>query len=180
METLEFDRYIQGKELKIDDVKGMLLEKAISDALNEMGIQHRHNPFNNTYPCYQGKSPDIVIERLNILVECKNICKKEADNLSIAWLNKNIIDRPHNKGYRRKFVLFSYKPKPSKVHYLHKHGWRAYGLETQILTPKEMQKATGKLKQKLYWLKKEYYGDKLSKPKQQTKLKTNYFKEIVY
>jgi hypothetical protein len=179
MDALEFDRYIQNKQLNKNDIKGMLLERALSNALEDLGIKHKHNPFNNTYPCYQNKCPDVIIEKLKVVVECKNLNKKEVEHLSTDWLDRNIIDRPYNKGYERKFVVFSYRPRLSLILYLNRHGWRVYGLGTQILTPREMQKAKGKLKQRFYWLKKEHYGEKLSKPKEQARLKTNYLSEIV-
>ena len=170
MDTLEFERYIQGKQLNENDIKGMLLERPVSNALKALKIPHNHNPFNNTYPCYQNKSPDIVIEKLSVVIECKNLAKNEVDHLTRNWLDVNVINRQHNKGYERKRVLFSYKPRLSLVRYLNEHGWGVYGLGTQILTPKKEKKAVGKLKQKFYWLRKEYYADKLSKPKEQKRL----------
>jgi hypothetical protein len=179
-DRLAFDRYIQKKNLNKNEIKGMLLEKALSNALEVLEIRHNHNPFDITYPCYQNKSPDIIIEKLKIVIECKNLSKKQVDHLSKDWLDRNIIDRPYNKGYERMLVLFSYKPRLPLIRYLMEHCWKVYGLGTQILTPKEMQKAKGKLIRNFYWLRKEYYGNRLSKPKQQTRLKTNYLKEIAY
>lgn len=171
---LEVDRFIKGVQLSEDDFKGLLLEEALSDALKALQIPHKHNPFNNTYPCYQNKCPDIVIEKLKTVIECKNLNKKQVDHLTIGWLDRNIIDRPHNRGYERKLVLFSYKPRLTLIRYLKNHGWKVYGLGTQILTARQERKAIGKLIRNFYWLKKEYYGDKLLKPKQQTRLKSSY------
>ena len=64
MDKLELKRFVDGKHLNKNDVKGYLMEKAVSDALNSLKITHNHNPFNNTYPCYQNKRPDIVIKKL--------------------------------------------------------------------------------------------------------------------
>lgn len=180
MDTLEFERYIEGKQLSKNDVKGLLLERALSNALKALQIQPKHNPFNNTYPCYQNKSPDITIKKLDIVIECKNLSKKQVDHLTTGWLDRNVIDRPYNRGYERKLVLFSFKPRAPLIHHLNKHGWRVYGLGMQILTPKEERKATGKLVRNFYWLKREYYGDKLSKPKQQTRLRPNYPEEVTH
>jgi hypothetical protein len=174
MERLEIERDVEGKQLNQNDVKGMLMERAISDALNALKVPHKHNPFNNTYPCYQNKSPDIVIEKLGIVIECKNLSKKQVDHLTPKWLNDNVIDRSYNKGYGRKLALFSYKPRLPLVRYLRKHNWRAYGLGTQILTSKQERRAIGKLIRNFYWLRKECYGDKLKKPKQQTRLRRTY------
>lgn len=94
---LEIDRYIKGVKLNQNDIKGLLLEKAISNALTALNIPHEHNPFNNTYPCYQNKFPDITIKKLDIVIECKNLSKKQVDHLTTGWLDRNIIDRPYNR-----------------------------------------------------------------------------------
>lgn len=156
MAKLEFDRYVKGVQLSPNDIKGRLLEKALSDALKALNIPHKHNPFSNIYPCYQNKCPDIVIEKLKTVIECKNLSRKEVDHLTTNWLDENIIDRDFNKGFAHKIVLFSFKPRVSLVRYLNNHGWKAYGLGTQILTSREEQKAKGKLVRYVYWLKKEY------------------------
>lgn len=156
MARLEFDRYINGVQLNENDIKGLLLEKAISDTLKALQIPHKHNPFNNTYPCYQNKSPDITIEELDIVIECKNLSKKQVNHLTPNWLDKNIIDRPYNRGYKHKRVLFSYKPRVSLINHLNRHGWRVHGLGTQILTARQEREAIGKLKRSFYWLKKHY------------------------
>jgi hypothetical protein len=134
------------------------MEKAVSDVLYSLKIPHDHNPFDITYPFYQNKRPDIVVEKLKIVIECKNLSKKQVDHsLSQDWLDKNIVKRPYFAKYRRKVVLFSFKPLKLSVAYLHKHGWRIYSLGTQILTPEQQKKVIGKMKQKFFWLKKEYY-----------------------
>ena len=157
MAQLEFTRFAQGKRLSENDIKGVLLEKAMSDVLYLLKIPHSHNPFDNTYPCYQNKSPDIVVEKLNLVVECKNLSKKQVDHsLSEDWLDKNIVKRPYFAKYRRKIVLLSFKPLKPSTAYLHRHGWKVYSLGTQILTPKEQKKSRGKIKQRFFWLKKEY------------------------
>ena len=142
---LEFKRFSEGRQLNKNDVKGLLLEKAVSDALNILGIRHKHNPFNNTYPCYQTKNPDITIKKLNTVMECKNLSKKQVDHLTTTWLDNHIIERPNTTKYKRKLALFSHKPRQSLVRHLNKHGWRVYGLGTQILTFKQERKAIGKL-----------------------------------
>lgn len=168
---LEFKRFSEGKQLNRNDVKGLLLEKAVSDALNILGIPHQHNPFNNTYPCYKIESPDIAMEKLNTVIECKNLSKKQVDHLTTRWLDKHIIKRPNMAKYNRKLALLSYKPRQSLVRHLNKYGWRVYGLGTQILTFKQERKAIGKLIKKFYWLKKEYTRKHPPLPKQQTKLR---------
>jgi hypothetical protein len=180
MSQLEMKRFAEGRELNKNDIKGLLLEKAISDALKALHISHKHNPFDNTYPCYQNKSPDVTIQKLDIVIECKNLSKKQVDHLTTQWLDKNIIERDYNKGYTRKLVLFSLKPRVPLIRHLNKHGWRVYGLGTQILTHRQERKAIGRLVRNFYWLKKEYYGDKLSKPRQQTRLKLNYLQEAIH
>ena len=167
---LELERFSAGKQLNKNDVKGLLLEKAVSDTLYILKIPHNHNPFNNTYPCYQTKSPDITIEKLNTVIECKNLSKKQVDHLTTKWLDKHVIKRPNVAKYNRKLALFSYRPRQSLARHLNKYGWRVYSLGTQILTFKQERKAVGKLKQRLYWLKKEYAETQTPLPKQQTKL----------
>jgi len=65
MVHLELERFVQGKRLNKNDLKGLLMEMAVSNALCDLGIPHEHNPFNNTYPNFQNTRPDIVIEKLN-------------------------------------------------------------------------------------------------------------------
>jgi len=40
------------------------------------------------------------------------------------------------------------------------YGWRVYGLGEQILTVEQQKKATEKIRQRFYWLKKELGKDK--------------------
>jgi len=168
---LELERFSAGKQLNKNDVKGLLLEKSVSDTLHILKIPHNHNPFNNTYPCYQIKRPDITIQKLDILIECKNLSKKQVDHLSKEWLDENMINRPNVTKYRRKIALFSFGPRKSLVRHLNKYGWRVYGLGTQILTLKQCRKETGNLIKKFYWIKKKYYKNKSPKSKEQTRLK---------
>ena len=152
---LEFERFAQGKSLNENDIKGLLMEKAVSDALSVMKIPHDHIPFDNTYPCYQNKRPDIVIEKLRTVVECKNLSEKQVKyTLSQEWLDKNIVKRPYFAKYRWKIAFFSYRPRQSSADYLHMYGWRIYALGSQITTFKQEKKAVGKVKQKFFWLTK--------------------------
>lgn len=157
MEQLAQKRFAQGKDrLNKNQMKGLLMEKAVSDALFALGIPHDSNPFDNTYPCFQNTCPDIVVDKLNLTIECKNLSQKTVkQTLSKQWLDKNIIMRPYFKNYRRKIALFSYKPQQPSIQYLNTNGWRVYGLGTQVLTVKQMKKSIGKIKQRLYWLKKQ-------------------------
>lgn len=155
MGQLELQRFAEGKNLSKNDIKGLLMEQAVSDVLYALKIPYEHNPFDNTYPCFQNKGPDIVIEKLKMVIECKNLSKKQVDHsLSQDWLDKNIVKRPYFAKYRRKVVLFSFKPLKPSVEYLHKHGWRVYSLGTQILTPEQQKKVNGKMRQKFCWLQK--------------------------
>jgi hypothetical protein len=161
MTKLEFERFAQGKRLSKNDLKGLLMEMAVSESLDALKIPHKHNPFNNAYPNYQNECPDIVIEDLNLVIECKNLSQKQIDDrLSEAWLEENITGRPYFKNYKRKVAFFSYKPRQSRVEYLNKHGWRVYSLGTQILTAKQMKESMGKMKQRFYWLKKQLPSQK--------------------
>jgi hypothetical protein len=157
MEQLTQERFAQGKDrLNKNHMKGLLMEKAVSDALCVLGIPHDHIPFDNTYPCYQNKRPDIIVDKLNMTIECKNLSQKQIeDSLSEEWLDKNIVKRPYFKNYNRKIAFFSYKPRQPCIEYLNRHGWRVYSLGTQILTAKQMKKSIGRIKQRFYWLKKQ-------------------------
>jgi hypothetical protein len=86
----------------------------------------------------------------------QDINKKQADLLSTQWLDENIIQRPKTSGYNLKMALFSYKPRKPLINYLRNKGWRTYGVGFQILNGKQEAKATGKLKQLFWWLKKLY------------------------
>jgi hypothetical protein len=157
MEQLALERFAQGKDiLNNNDLKGLLMEMAVSNALNSLKILHKHNPFDNTFPCYQNKNPDIIIEDLNLVIECKNLSQKQiSDRLSEAWLDENIIKRPYFKNFKYKIAFFSYKPRRSLIAYLNKYGWRVYSLDNQILTTKQMKKSIGKMRQRFYWLTKK-------------------------
>ncbi|MGD0160175.1 MAG: hypothetical protein ABSB89_07750 [Candidatus Bathyarchaeia archaeon] len=179
MSQLELKRLAMGKRLNRNDIKGLLLERAVSTALYSLKIPHNHNPFDNTYPCYQNKRADITIPRIDVVIECKNLSKKQVDHtVSEDWLDKNVIKRRYPLNHRHKIVLFSFKPRKSLRLYLNKHGWKVHGLGMQILTPAQEQKAKGKLIRNFYWLKKEYYGNRFLQPKQQTRLKPSYLQVI--
>lgn len=156
MAQLELERLAQGKRLNNNDLKGLLMEMAVSNALNSLKIPHKHNPFDNTFPCYQNKNPDITIEDLNLVIECKNLSQRQInERLSEAWLDENIVKRPYFKNYKYKIAFFSYKPRHSLIAYLNKYGWRVYSLDNQILTVKQMKKSIGKMRQRFYWLTKK-------------------------
>jgi hypothetical protein len=153
---LGLEREANGTLLSRDDMKGLLLEKAVSDVLASLKIPHYHNPFDNTYPCYQNKTPDIIVEKLSLVIECKNLCQIQVEQrLSNIWLDTNIIKRPYFEKYERKIVMFSYKPRKPHVSYLKSNGWKVYNLGTQINTTKQMKESIGKIKQRFYWLTKE-------------------------
>lgn len=148
---LELERLLEGKELSKDQEKGMLMEMAVSMTLDDLAIPHQHNPFNNTYVCYQGRRPDIIIEKLNTIIECKNLNKTQVYHLSRNWLNKNVIDRPYTTAYKHRIVIFSYKPRPQLVQHLKTNGWKAFSLGYQITNSREARKATPRLRQRLDW-----------------------------
>ena len=152
----DFELFRKGKELNPDEEKGVLLERAISITLENLGIPHIANPFNLCYSRFQIKNPDIAIEALNAIIECKNLSEFSVSTLSEAWLQKHIVNRPNTSGYGLKIALFSYKPRKPLVQYLKSKGWKTYGIGFQILNEKQERKATRKLKQQFYWLKKLY------------------------
>jgi hypothetical protein len=115
---------------------------------------HTHNPFKLYYSNYQGKNPDIRIEELNAIIECKNLNENQINLLSTQWLDDNVIQRPNTSKYTLKMVLFSYKPRKTLIKYLESYGWKVYGLGTQILNEKQEKKAIPRLKQQFWWLKK--------------------------
>jgi hypothetical protein len=167
-----------GKRLNMNDIKGLLLERAVSTALDSLMVPQNHNRFDNTYPCYRKMRPDITIPKIGVIIECKNLSKKTVNHrVSEEWLDKHVIKRHYPFKCKHKIVLFSYKPRKKLQQYLRTHGWKVQGLGTQILTPRQEQKAVGKLKRGFYWLKKEYYGNKLVKPKEQTYL-PNYLRIV--
>jgi len=157
MAQLELERLLEGKELSENDFKGLLMEQAVSDALYSLELPHSHNPFNITYPNYQNKRPDIIIEKLGVVVECKNLSKKEVNSsLSQEWLNDNIVKRQYFEKYGRKLVFFSLKPLRPAVAYLRKNKWKVYSLGMQLTNLREQKKALGRIRQRFFWLKKEY------------------------
>ena len=151
---LEFDLLGKGKKLNRNEEKGIFLERALSNTLKKLKVRHLHNPFKLYYSNYRGLNPDIIIDSLNAIIECKNINKKQVNLLSTQWLDKNVINRPNTSKYGLRMVLFSYKPRPTLVKYLKTCNWRVYGLGCQILNEKQEKRAIPRLKQQFWWLKK--------------------------
>jgi hypothetical protein len=151
----ELERLLQGKELSKNHKKGMLLEYAVSKTLDELGIPHDPNQFDITYPCYQGTRPDIVIEALSVVIECKNLNRSETEILTRGWLDVNIIKRPQVNSFEEKIAVFGYEPKLKLKEYLGTKGWRTYSTGSQILTMGQAQNAIPRLKQQLYWLREK-------------------------
>ncbi len=154
--VLNLNFYNNGKELNENELKGIFLERAISNTLNNLGIPHKHNPFRLYYSNYQGKNPDIIIDSLDAIFECKNINEKQVNLLSTQWLDENVVQRPNTSKYTLKMALFSYKPRQNLVKYLKSNGWRSYGLGFQILNMKQERKVIPRLKQQFWWLRKAY------------------------
>lgn len=151
----ELERLQQGKELSTNHKKGMLLEYAVSETLNGLGIPHEHNPFDITYPCYQEENPDIIIKALNAVLECKNLSKSTTDRLTPSWIDKNVINRPKVNAFEEKIVVFGYPLKLSLKKYLKDREWRTCAIGSQILTPRHANDAIPRLKQELYWLREK-------------------------
>jgi hypothetical protein len=151
----ELERLLQGKGLSQNHKKGMLLELAVSRTLDELGIPHDHNPFDITYPCYQEGNPDIVIEKLNVVLECKNLNRLQTEHLTRGWLDANIIRRPQVSSFEEKIAVFAYEPRPILTKYLETKGWRTYATGSQILTQGQAQNAVPRLKQRLCWLREK-------------------------
>ena len=103
---LEFELLKKGKKLNKNEEKGIFLERAMSNALNILGIPHKHNPFRLYYSNYQGLNPDIIIESLSAIIECKNINQRQVDLLSTQWLDENVVNRPNTCNYELKLALF--------------------------------------------------------------------------
>lgn len=157
LSCLENDLIIKGKELNENEKKGISLERAISRTLNLLEIPHQSNPFGLSYSNFQVKNPDIVIEKLDAIFECKNLSKIQVkERISKEWLDMNVINRPNTSKYSLKLALFSFKPPKSLINYLEDHNWRSYGLGFQILNSKQEKKAIPILKQQFWWLKKRY------------------------
>lgn len=157
LNCLELELIKQDKKLNLNEMKGVFLERAISTTLNRLKVPHKHNPFKLYYSNYQGKNPDIIIEELNAIIECKNINQNQAEDIiSKKWLDKHIIKRRNTSKYGLKMALFSYKPPESLIKYLKEHNYRVYGLGFQILNAKQEKKAIPRLKQRFWWLKKRF------------------------
>jgi len=95
----DFELFRKGKELKPDEKKGVSLEKAISTTLENLGIPHIPNPFNLCYSRFQIENPDIIVEGLNAIIECKNLSEFSVSTLSEAWLRKHFVEVERVKRY---------------------------------------------------------------------------------
>jgi hypothetical protein len=151
----ELDRLLEGKELSRNHKKGMLLEYAVSTALDQLGIPNDSNPFDLTYPCYQENRPDIIVRVLNVVIECKNLNRSETRKLNRGWLDANIIERPQVGSFEEKIAVFSYEPQQSTADYLETKGWRTYSIGSQILTLEQAKNSIPRLKQQLCWLREK-------------------------
>ena len=157
LNCIELELIKQGKKLNLNELKGVFLERAISTTLKRLRIPHNHNPYKLYYSNYQSKNPDIVIEELDAIIECKNLNQNQVENIiSKKWLDKHIINRANTSKYSLKMALFSYKPPESLIKYLNRHNYRVYGLGFQILNTKQEKKAIPRLKQQFWWLKQKY------------------------
>ena len=101
-----------------------------------------------------------------------------AADLSLEWLDKNIVKRPYFAKYKRKIVLFSFKPLRPAVAYLHENNWKVYSLGMQLNNLRDQKKAIRKIKQRFYWIKQEYDKDSPLKQEGQLQLKVGNFKKI--
>ncbi|MFZ7138226.1 MAG: hypothetical protein ACOWW1_07395 [archaeon] len=89
--------------------KGMILEKAVSHALWNNGIEHKYNPWDDKgrYPC--GDAEDHYLTDFKCSIECKNHAKKTVQNFSPAWIKEQVVSRG-----KIDFLVISYEPK-SKI-----------------------------------------------------------------
>jgi hypothetical protein len=151
----ELERLLQGKILSRNHKKGLLLEYAVSQTLDQLGIPNDPNPFDITYPCFQENRPDIIIGALNVVIECKNLNRLETRKLNRGWLDTNIIKRPQVASFEEKIAVFSYVPRQSTADYLETKGWRTYSVGSQILTLEQAKNSIPRLKQQLCWLREK-------------------------
>ena len=155
--SLELELIKQDKKLNLNEMKGVFLERAMSTTLDRLKVPHKHNPFKLYYSNYQGKNPDIIIEELDAIIECKNLNQNQVQHsISKKWLDRNIINRPNTSNYGLKMALFSYKPSEPLINYLKNFNWNVYDLGFQILSVRQEKKAIPRLKQEFWWLKKKY------------------------
>ncbi len=128
---------------KFDNItKGMILEKVVSHALLNNGIEHEHNPLESQSEYVWGAGTDHYLTELKIAFECKNLSRKTTKNISPAWLKEEVLERGKVKG-----IVFSFNLKPSHENYLRENGVEYFFYIGCQVTPKNVDVAENLLSQ---------------------------------
>jgi len=147
--------HLQGKDTILNQEKGKLLEKATSKALENLRIPHKHNPFGETYFRYTGKTGDILINELNLVIECKNLSFQSAKYLNREWVRREVTDRKETEKFKYRILVVSY-PLPQKIReYLNFKGWKVISIGYQV-TSESFLLTIKLLMRKLFWLSRMY------------------------
>ena len=86
--------------------KGMLLEKAVSQALWNNNIMHNHNPWDDRGNYVWGDSEDHYLIEHRHSIECKNYAEKTVQNISPAFVHLQIL-----RGKPLGSLVITYEPK---------------------------------------------------------------------
>jgi len=138
-----------------NEKKGKFLEKAMSEALNVLGVPHEHNPFDNNYSVYTGKMGDILLPELDLIIECKNLSYWSSRYVNKIWLNREVIQREGTEKYRFRIILMSYPLSKNMHDYVRIRGWKMFVVGYQVL-PRNQSDAIRLLVRKFLWLSKKY------------------------
>ena len=82
-------------------LKGLLLEMAVSQALDILSVQHTHNNFDD----YANQTGGIDLQTEEYVIECKNWSEKT--NIDSDTLKSEVVSRFLNYGDFRKLLIIS-------------------------------------------------------------------------
>lgn len=148
------------KKVTYNQKKGMLLEKAVDIALNILSIEHKTNPFDESYAQEEGQGIDGKINTDKGLLgyECKNVNGKH--ELSTNWIDEEINNRDKDTFYILRILVISLLNVGKELMRKLEVNLRVIILGFQITSSKLFKKAVDILVHKLYWIKMRYFNDK--------------------
>ena len=133
--------------------KGILLERAISCALESLGIENEPNHFDDRYSWGYGIDNKISTSRGSIKTEAKNLNGNYM--VSPKWIEDEIINRFSLGAFIKILVISILNVSERSWALLRNHNIRVIELGFQV-TPSSFKKAVALLLQKLYFIKVRY------------------------
>ena len=170
------NKYLLFEKQKGYHEKGMLLEKALTRALDILKIPNGHNHFDKRYCHDDGVDNTIATCRGNIETECKNLNGKHL--LSTTWLLEEVIDRYSYKPFKKILTISILNVNRKVRRWLERHV-RIVELGYQV-TKHNFNRAIHDLVKKLYYVKIKYLKYIQPKPKNKPTKLSHFDKCLLY